>query len=85
MSITRIGQNSHTGTFVAVCSVYSQDLAGPIGLQRPSFSGPSGKISEQHARERNELYFFVGNALVSRIGLTTICDLISTLSKLGDS
>ena len=84
MSGTQIGQTSHTGTSAAVCSVYSPGLARPIGRHCSSFSGSSGKISEQHAREGNELYFFVGSVLVPWVGLTTVCDVISALSKLGE-
>jgi hypothetical protein len=84
MTGTRIGQTSHTGIFAAVCSVNSPGLARPFGRRRSSFPGSSAKTSEQHAREGNELYFFVGRVLVPWVEPTTACDVISALSKLGD-
>jgi hypothetical protein len=83
MNGTQIRQTPHTGTSAAMCSVFYSDLAGPIGQHHSPFSSSSGKIRERHARERNELYVFVGNVRVSG-GLATVRHIFNALSELGE-
>jgi hypothetical protein len=66
----------------SVLSVLSRPRS-PIGQCGCSLSSSPLKISEQHSREENELYLFVGSVFVYWVGLATVRCATSALSKLG--
>jgi hypothetical protein len=83
MNGIQIGQTSHTSTSSTMYSVYYPDLAEPIGRCRSSFSSSALEISEQHSREGNELYLFVGSVLAIWVGLATVRHVFNAMSELG--